>query len=74
MRREIAEIDTDNAALGQEFPQKEEIALVRQNHGAVMRELQRMQNEPGYVSSWEPKASLSEEDSAPRMAFAARMA
>ena len=74
VRREIAEIDTVNAALGQEFPQKEELALVRENHGAVMRELQRMQNEPGYVSSWEPKASLSEEDSAPRMAFAARMA
>ena len=74
VRREIAEIDTVNAALGQEFPQKEELALVRENHGAVMRELQRMQNEPDYVSSWEPKTALAEEASAPRMAFAARMA
>ena len=35
---------------------------------------QRMQNEPDYVSSWEPKTALAEEASAPRMAFAARMA
>ncbi|MDR2821021.1 MAG: DEAD/DEAH box helicase family protein [Desulfovibrio sp.] len=56
--RELAELETVKAALGQEFPQKDELALTRENHGAVMRELQRMQNEPGYVSSWEPKAEL----------------
>jgi hypothetical protein len=56
--RELAELETVRAALGQEFPQKDELALVRENHGAVMRELQRMQNEPGYVSEWEPKISL----------------
>ena len=54
-RQEIAEMDTVKAALGQEFPQKDELALVRENHSAVMRELKRMQDEPGYVSEWEPK-------------------
>ena len=33
-------------------------ALVRENHGAVMRELKRMQDEPGYVSEWEPKKEM----------------
>ena len=47
-------MDTVKAALGQEFPQKDELALVRENHSAVMRELKRMQDEPGYVSEWEP--------------------
>jgi len=57
-RREIAELETVKAALGQEFPQKEELTLVRENHGAIIRELQRMQDEPNYVSAWEPKTSL----------------
>ena len=59
VRQEMAELDTVKAALGQEFPQKDELALVRENHGAVMRELKRMQDEPGYVSEWEPKVELS---------------
>lgn len=59
VRQEMAELDTVNAALGQDFPQKDELALVRENHGAVMRELKRMQDEPGYVSEWEPKRSLA---------------
>lgn len=54
VRQEIAEMDTAKAALGQEFPQQNELALVRDNHGAVMRELKRMQDEPGYVSEWTP--------------------
>ncbi len=54
VRQEMAEMDTVKAALGQEFPQKDELALVRENHSAVMRELKRMQDEPGYVSEWEP--------------------
>ena len=37
------------------FPQKEELDLVRENHDAVMRELKRMQDDPTYVSSWEPR-------------------
>ena len=53
--REIAEIDTVNAALGQEFPQKEELALTRDNHSAIIRELQRMQDDAGYVGEWMPK-------------------
>jgi hypothetical protein len=57
-RRETAELETVKAALGKEFPQKDELALVRENHGAIIRELQRMQEEPGYVSSWEPEISL----------------
>ena len=41
--------------LGQDFPQRRELDLVRENHGAVMRELKRMQDEPGYVSNWTPR-------------------
>jgi len=33
-------------------------ALTRENLSAVMRELKRMQDEPGYVSVWEPKTTL----------------
>lgn len=55
VRQEMAEMDTVKAALGQEFPQQGELALVRENYSAVMRELKRMQDEPGYVSEWEPK-------------------
>jgi hypothetical protein len=57
-RRERAELETVNTALGKEFPQKDELALVRENHGAVMRELQRMQDDSGYVSAWELKTAL----------------
>jgi hypothetical protein len=58
VEREIAELATVQAALGQEFQQKDELTLTRDNHAAVMRELKRMQDEPGYVSAWEPKTSL----------------
>jgi hypothetical protein len=58
--RDMAELETVKSALGQEFPQKDALTLTRENHGAVMRELQRMQNEPEYVSAWEPKTSLSD--------------
>ena len=60
-RRETAELKTVQAALGKEFPQKDELTLVRENHGAIIRELQRMQDEQGYVSTWEPKTSLDVE-------------
>ena len=60
-RRDTAELDTVRAALGKEFPQKNELALVRENHGAIIRELQRMQDDAGYVSAWELKTSLVEE-------------
>ena len=52
---EANELRTAQAALGLEFPQKEELDLVRENHAAVMRELKRMQDDPAYVSSWEPR-------------------
>ena len=60
-RQERAELETVNAALGKGFPQQEELALARENHGAVIRELQRMQDDTSYVSTWTPKTSLSEE-------------
>ncbi|MDR2603784.1 MAG: hypothetical protein LBC55_00320 [Desulfovibrio sp.] len=34
--RELAELETVKAVLGQEFTQKEELALVRENHGLAM--------------------------------------
>jgi hypothetical protein len=45
--RELAELETVQAALGQDFQQKDDLALTRENHAAVMRELKRMQDEPG---------------------------
>jgi hypothetical protein len=65
---ELVELETVKAVIGQEFPQKDELALTRENHGAVMRELQRMQNVPGYVSEWQPKTSLAEQESPPQEA------
>ena len=62
-RQERAELESVRTALGREFPQREELLLVRENHRAVIRELQRMQDEPGYVSSWTPKTSLVDEQS-----------
>ena len=61
VEREIAELATVQGALGQGFPQKDELALTRDNHDAVMRELRRMQDEPDYVSTWEPKTALTVE-------------
>lgn len=58
-RQDSAELETVNAALGKEFPQQEELALARENHSAVIRELQRMQDDSSYVSIWTPKTSLS---------------
>ncbi|MBQ9105957.1 MAG: hypothetical protein IJY48_07540 [Mailhella sp.] len=54
-RLEQEEQETVNQALGKEFPQKEELVLARENHAAVIRELQRMQEDSSYVSSWKPK-------------------
>lgn len=60
-RQEHAELETVKAALGKEFPQQEELVLARENHGAVIRELQRMQDDASYVSTWTPKTSLADE-------------
>lgn len=60
-RQEKAELETVRAALGKEFPQQEELALARENHSAVIRELQRMQDDSSYVSTWTPKTSLTDE-------------
>ena len=60
-RQEIAEMETVKAALGKEFPQQDELALARENHTAVMRELKRMQDDANYVSTWTPKTSLAAE-------------
>lgn len=60
-RQEKAELETVKAALGKDFPQQEELALARENHSAVIRELQRMQDDSSYVSTWTPKTSLTDE-------------
>jgi len=72
IEREIAEMATVQAALGQDFSQKDELTLTRENHDAVMRELRRMQDEPDYVSAWEPKAALTVEPSASALAMRMR--
>ena len=60
-RQEIAEMETVKATLGKEFPQQDELALTRENHTAIMRELKRMQDDANYVSTWTPKTSLADE-------------
>ena len=60
-KQESTELETVRDALGKEFPQKDELALARENHGAVIRELQRMQDDASYVSTWTPKTSLTDE-------------
>ena len=62
-RQEKAELATVQEALGKEFPQKAELALARENNSAVIRELQRMQDDADYVSQWTPKMLLGEEKS-----------
>ena len=57
---EIAERETVNASLGKEYPHREELALKRENHSAVMRELQKMLDDANYVSAWTPKTSLAD--------------
>lgn len=54
-RQEKAELATVQDALGKEFPQKAELALARENNSAVIRELQRMQEDASYISQWTPK-------------------
>ncbi len=70
-RQERAELETVKAALDKAFPQQEELALTRENHNAVMRDLQRMQDDPNYVSIWTPKTSLTDEQ--PTTAEAAQL-
>ena len=62
-RQEKAELATVQEALGKEFPQKAELALARENNSAVIRELQRMQEDASYISQWTPKTLLGEEKS-----------
>ena len=62
-RQEKAELATVQDALGKEFPQKAELALARENNSAVIRELQRMQEDASYISQWTPKTLLGEEKS-----------
>ena len=56
-RQEKAELATVQDA------QKAELALARENNSAVIRELQRMQDDADYVSQWTPKTLLGEEKS-----------
>ena len=53
--QEYAELKTVTDSLGKGFPQEKELALARENHAAVMRELKRMQDDASYVSEWTPK-------------------
>ena len=76
-QREKDEIRSVKEQLGQDFPQRRELDLVRENHGAVMRELKRMQDEPGYVSEWMPKKlsdiQTEKEEAAPAAPAARRL-
>ena len=52
---EKKEIFNVQKALKVEFAQDNELKLVRENHGAVLAELRKVQDDPGYVSEWKPK-------------------
>lgn len=54
-KKEVMELKRVMASINQEFPQMAELVLVRDNHAAILRELTRMQNEPEYISNWQPK-------------------
>lgn len=56
-----AELETVRNALGKEFPQKDKLTPAQENHGAAIRELQRMQDDVNYVSNWTLKTFLAVE-------------
>lgn len=70
-KREKTELERAQANLGQDFPQQAELALVRENYGSVMRELQRMQEDKDYVSEWSPKTLEQAGDTPPALRPAA---
>lgn len=61
-RQENAELETVREALGREFPQMAELRLARENNSAIVRELQRMRDDAGYISAWVPKTLPKEAD------------
>ena len=60
-------MQTINFALGKEFPQTAELELTRENHAAVIRELQRMQDDLEYVSERQLKKLEKTETETQRM-------
>jgi hypothetical protein len=46
-------------------PKIEELAVEREKHGAIIRELQRMQKEPSYASAWTPKTAQAADAAVP---------
>ena len=56
-------MQTIDSTLGKEFPQKAELELTRENHAAVIRELQHMQDDAEYVSERQPKTFAKPESS-----------
>lgn len=65
--QEKAELETVKSAMDKPFPQQTELTLCRENHAAVIRELQRMQDDPDYVSEWKPKTELVTEENVQRL-------
>lgn len=71
--QDMVELATVQSALGQDFPQKAELALTRENYDAIMRELLRMQQDDKYVSTWEPKKTAEQAPSCEVINFQSRM-
>ena len=61
IKDEESEIVKVRAALRESFPHQHELSWVQENRRAVMLELQRMQDDPTYVSSWEPSTRQRQE-------------
>ncbi|TSP10973.1 helicase [Cupriavidus campinensis] len=53
-QRELDELAKVKIELGKPFPQHRELELARKNTAEVMMELRKMQDNPEYVSDWEP--------------------
>ena len=56
LERKAAELIVARQSQGQPFPQAELLNTLRQDNREVMRELQLVQNNPSYNSTWEPQS------------------
>ena len=52
--KKAEELVTARQSLGQAFPHQAELEALRQDNREVLRELQLMQNDPTYKSTWRP--------------------
>jgi len=59
--KKAEELVTARQSLGQVFPQQPELEALRQDNREVLRELQHMQNDPTYKSTWRPGGGVAKD-------------